>query len=128
MWKVLLVEDNSVTRSLLLEVLKNRAECRVATNGNDALKEYTASIDAKEPFDIILLDVMMPEVNGIDALNMIRMRENIDSKSGYTPVIILTAYTVLIESQIMSHYDAFIEKPIDSDELIKKMEELIDAK
>ncbi len=83
---ILLAEDNETSRFVLTEMLRQDGHAVVAvTNGKEALSEV-----AKTNFDLILMDVWMPEMNGIEATRKIRQ---VDSASNGSDIVFLTAYS-----------------------------------
>ena len=68
----LIADDNLANRTLLDHLLRQYGSCTFATNGLEAVKRYQHSWEEEQPFSVIFMDVMMPEMNGTDALRMIR--------------------------------------------------------
>jgi len=125
MWKVLVVDDNERNAELLVEVLDGRATCDVAANGEDALTAYNKSIESNSPYAVILLDIAMPGIDGLDVLKAIRKKEEnkgIQMGQG-TPVIMVTAYKEPFMDAFNKGCDDYVLKPIDPDRLIKKLDE-----
>ena len=125
MWKVLVVDDDFVNRKLLTAILNGRAKCDVAANGQEALEAYRYSLKQNTPYDIILLDIAMPDVNGIEVLKTIRkMEEENGVKFGEgIPIIMVTAYKEPFLQAFNKGCDDYILKPIDGEQLIVKIEE-----
>jgi CheY-like chemotaxis protein len=127
MWRVLVVDDDLSARRLMVEILKTRAQCDLAVNGREALLIFRNSVKARTPYDVILLDVQMPEIDGIEVLRQIRDDEE---KAGVifgegVPVIVVTAYREHFTQMFNLGCDDFIVKPVDAKALIQKMEEKI---
>ena len=80
--RILVVEDDETTRQVIMHILGNEYDIRVAENGRAALE----AID-HDSYDLVLLDVMMPQMNGIDALTRIREQYTLEQ----LPVILLSA-------------------------------------
>jgi CheY-like chemotaxis protein len=117
--RVLLVEDNPTNQrvvQLILETLG--AEITVANNGQEALDLYRA-----DGFDVILMDMQMPVMDGLTATRLIRAREQAEA-SPRTPVAMLTANTLDEHRQTASHAgaDLHIPKPITPESLILGIE------
>lgn len=116
---VLIVEDDTAILEVLVELLKFKGyNVRTAVNGVKGL----AAIEKKIP-NLLLLDIMMPEMNGFELLKRIRSKQ----KTELLPVIILTA-KVDLESQITGlslGADDFIVKPFEFDVLDLKIKNLI---
>ena len=108
--RVLLAEDNEVNRQLAIILLTGvGAQVQVAVNGRQALEMVLA---AEPRFDLVLMDIQMPELDGYQATWLIRE----DPRFGELPVIALTAHAMLAERQKMlaAGMNDFIIKPIDS--------------
>ncbi len=73
--KILVVEDEFVSRTILTKILSAQGECHVAVNGQEAVDACKIALDEGEPYDLICLDIMMPELDGQAALGQIRELE-----------------------------------------------------
>lgn len=115
--RILIAEDDVVSQKVLLKMLKERGyEADVAQNGIEVVQLYKAN-----KYDVILMDVQMPEMNGLEATDIIRSME----KSGeHIPIIALTAYTLKGDREffLMKGMDEYIAKPFDMDELYRTLE------
>ena len=125
MWKVLVVDDNEKNAELLVEILSGKAQCDVRNNGEDALSAYNRSIEMNTPYDVLLLDIAMPGLDGLDVLRVIRAKEEARKiKIGRgIPVIMVTAYKEPFMDAFNKGCDDYILKPIDPDQVIKKIED-----
>jgi CheY-like chemotaxis protein len=104
--RVLVVDDNKVIRELVTRQLaKLGAESETAIDGKDALEKL-----ANEKFDVVLMDVQMPEMDGITATQEIRRQEQ--SHGQHTLIIALTGHGSRIEC-IEAGMDDFIAKPMN---------------
>ena len=74
--KILIVDDDISTRQLLHAIVMNFATCDLAVDGKEAVDFVAQAIEKKEIYDIIFLDIMMPELNGHEALLEIRKLED----------------------------------------------------
>ncbi len=112
-WKILLVDDEEEFVTALAERLELRGlEASIATSGGDALKR----IDADEP-DLVVLDVLMPGLGGLDVLDQIRKTDP------QIKVILLTGRGSAEEDDQSVPLGAFdyLIKPVNIDDLIQKM-------
>ncbi|HSD08449.1 response regulator [Flavobacterium sp.] len=117
MFKVLIVEDNRINQLITKKTIeKNNYSCKVVDDGFMAL-----DILSKEDFDIILMDINMPLINGFETTRQIRAK-GID-----TPIIALTAFdkNEITDEAIMAGMNDIIVKPFDSVQLFKVMNCLI---
>ena len=73
--KTLLVEDDFTSRLLLQELLKPYGATHVAVNGKEAVLAVRAGMDAGDPYNLVCLDIMMPEIDGHQACTEIRSLE-----------------------------------------------------
>ncbi len=122
--RILLAEDNPVNQLVARKILtKIGYQVEIANNGKEAVEKYTAT---PHGFDLIFMDIQMPEMSGLEATGEIRewentMKDNEDSQLR-VPIVALTAHAKK-EECIDSGMDDFIEKPIDKNaifEIIKK--------
>ncbi|MBT8338925.1 MAG: response regulator, partial [Desulfatitalea sp.] len=66
--RTLIVEDDPISSKILFNVLSRYGSCDVAANGNVAVKVFQRSLEETNPYHLICMDIMMPELNGQDAL------------------------------------------------------------
>ena len=123
--KTLIVEDEITSRVLLRAILKRYGAPQVAMNGREAVDAVRAAIQAGEPFDLICLDIMMPEMDGQQALKRIRQLEE---EAGITTerrakVIMTSAHADRdnVLEAIQSQCDYFLVKPIDGRALLDEL-------
>ncbi len=105
---ILLAEDNATNQFLVTSLLKKRGHEVVPTkNGREALAEYAAG-----KFDLIVMDVQMPEMNGLEAAAAIREMEQ--GTGAHIPILALTAHTLDGDRDrcLVAGMDAYIPKPI----------------
>ena len=106
--QVLIAEDNPANQQLILALLhKLGVKRKVASNGREALETVQA-----EPFDLVLMDVQMPEMDGLEATRWIR---SLGGGSGQVPVVALTAHTGEEHKEhcFQAGMDDFLTKPLD---------------
>ena len=117
--KVLVVDDNPVSRELIREVLEDSSR-RVleAENGEEALKKI-----ADEKPDIVLLDIQLPIYDGYEVLRRVRTILKLDK----LPVLAVTAYAMKedFEKALAAGFDAYITKPIDAAALRVQVEKIL---
>jgi CheY-like chemotaxis protein len=119
--RVLVVEDNAVNRKLAQRILEKRGfQVTLAVDGKQAL--LAAETDT---FDLILMDIQMPEMDGFEATAAIRKREQLAQK--HTPIIALTAHAMKEDRErcLSAGMDAYVTKPIRPDELFRTIHELL---
>ncbi len=112
---ILLVEDNILNQRVVTFSLKKyKHEVVIANNGVEAIEKFRES-----KFDVILMDIMMPVMDGIEATIKIREIERLDNIEGRTPIIALTANTMDNDRDKCISYgmDEFMAKPFDIEKL-----------
>ena len=126
--KTLIVEDDFTSRKLLQEILKHYGEADIAVNGVEAVDAMSTALEAKEPYDLICLDIMMPEMDGHSALREMRMLEEIRGipPSKRTKIVMTTALASM--KDVMAAYhgtcDAYLIKPIDKAKFLQELRNL----
>jgi two-component system chemotaxis response regulator CheY len=73
--KTLIVEDDFTSRLVLQELLRPYGQAHIAVNGTEAVLAVSTALKANEPYDLVCLDIMMPEMDGHEALTAIRALE-----------------------------------------------------
>ena len=73
--KILIAEDEFVSRTKLEKILSSYGECHVTVDGSEALLAFKAALETNEPYDLICLDILMPKMDGHEALQEIRKME-----------------------------------------------------
>jgi CheY-like chemotaxis protein len=127
---VLVAEDNEIN-ALLMRSLLNRLGHRVVitTNGEEALESWLAAESAGAPYDLVLMDIQMPKLDGIETTRQIRALEA-GQRARRTPVLALTANT-LIEDRYAcfeAGMDGFLVKPLDREKLADALAGLLAAR
>jgi PAS domain S-box-containing protein len=115
--KILLVEDDRINQLVIRDMLKQRGyEVKIAVNGYEALKFFK-----EEKFDIIFMDIQMPEMDGIEATIKIRQLENHENN---IPIIALTAYALKGDRErfLSIGMDDYISKPVTMEMLFKTID------
>jgi len=129
MWKILVVDDDFINRKLIKEMLGERAACDEASCGNEAILAYSHAVEKNEPYQVILLDVAMPDMDGIEVLKRIRLMEHdrgIPLGKGL-PIIMVAAFKKPFMKSFIEGCDDYILKPVNKEELLKKIEQKIRA-
>jgi two-component system, sensor histidine kinase and response regulator len=121
--RVLLAEDNPVNQTLIVCRLRQRGHSVVvAGNGREAVRAWL-----HEPFDLVLMDVQMPEADGFEATARIREAEK--GTGRHTPIIALTAHAMKGDRErcLTAGMDAYLGKPIRAEELFAVLDEVAGA-
>jgi len=118
--QILLVEDNAVNQLVALRLLeKNGHTVTVASNGRKAL----AALE-EQPYDLILMDVQMAEMNGWEATQAIREKEKTTGQ--HIPIVAMTAHAMKGDEErcLAVGMDAYLTKPIRGQELLAVLDEI----
>ena len=122
--RILIVEDDYTSRKILLKYLSDFGECEIATSGEEALTSFKAAIEKGKPFDLICLDIMLPEKDGFDVLASMReMEMKIPvGKEKKIKVIITTALDNRndIIRGFQSGCDSYMVKPLVREKLLRE--------
>jgi signal transduction histidine kinase/DNA-binding response OmpR family regulator len=119
--RILLAEDNKVNQALAIKMLEKRGyKVTVAVDGRQAVAAYE-----KESFDLILMDVQMPEMNGFEATAQIRQQEQDSNR--HIPIIAMTARAMKEDKEecLSAGMDAYVSKPFRIDELVEVIKGLV---
>jgi signal transduction histidine kinase/DNA-binding response OmpR family regulator len=122
--RILVAEDNAVNQRLVIRMLEKRGHRAVlAVDGRQAVDALN-----QESFDLVLMDVQMPEMDGLEATAIIREKEK---KSGkHQPIIALTAYAMTGDRErcLSAGMDAYLTKPIRPQELDQILESYVNRR
>jgi len=119
--RILLAEDNPINQRLATRILEGAGwTVAVAGNGRDAIGAFE-----REPFDLILMDVRMPEVDGLEAT--MRIREIEATAGGHIPIIAMTAHAMTGDREmcLRAGMDDYASKPINRDALFATIERVV---
>jgi CheY-like chemotaxis protein len=120
---ILVAEDNEINALLMRSLLGRLGHHAViTTNGEEALESWLSAKSAGSPYDLVLMDIQMPQLNGIDATQRIRQLEA-GQPGRRTAILALTANT-LVEDRYAcfeAGMDGFLIKPLDRDKLAEAL-------
>ena len=119
--KILLAEDNAVNQMLAVRLLEKRGHSvTVAQTGTLAVKAHES-----QPFDLVLMDVQMPEMDGLEATLAIRQREKMSGK--HIPIIAMTAHAMVGDRELClkAGMDGYVSKPLDVGDLFAVIDDLV---
>jgi two-component system chemotaxis response regulator CheY len=127
--KTLIVEDDFLARSLFSTLLSEYGVCHVAVNGQEALDAVGRAFDEGDSYDLICLDIMMPVMDGQEALLQLRRMEELRDIKGLemTKVIMVTAIDDsknIIKAFRQGQCEAYLSKPLDRNKLLGHIRDL----
>jgi CheY-like chemotaxis protein len=121
--RLLLAEDNPVNQKFALRVLQGAGHTvALAQNGREAVEQWHSG-----SFDLILMDVQMPEMDGLDATREIRVREAASGRR--TPIVAMTANAMAGDREICTEagMDGYVAKPVKREALFAEMARVLGA-
>jgi CheY-like chemotaxis protein/HPt (histidine-containing phosphotransfer) domain-containing protein len=121
--RILVAEDNVVNQKLAVRILEKRGHSvAVAGNGKDAMMTLE-----KERFDVVLMDVQMPKIDGLEATAIIREGER--TSGTHLPIVAMTAHAMAgdWERCLAAGMDAYVPNPLDAKRLFEAIDRLVNA-
>jgi two-component system sensor histidine kinase/response regulator len=119
--RVLLAEDNAINRRLAIRILEKRGHTVLAVD--DGVKALAALEQGH--FDVVLMDVQMPSMDGIEATAAIRKKEGATGR--HVPIVAMTAHAMSGDRQrlLMCGMDGYVSKPVHQEDLFEAIEEVL---
>jgi CheY-like chemotaxis protein len=121
--RVLLAEDNPINQKFAVRLLEGAGHSvAVANNGREAVER-----SGSEQFDIVLMDVQMPEMDGLEATRAIRAREGRVGGAGRIPIIAMTANAMMGDREmcLAAGMDGYVAKPVKKDVLFAEVDRIL---
>lgn len=126
--RILIAEDDLASRKVLYKFLSSYGECDITIDGIEALEAFMQAWDEGKPYDLICLDIMMPELDGVRTLKTIRDIENQKGveESKRVRIIMTTALndTDIVLGAFETGCEAYAAKPINMEKLEEVMKKL----
>ncbi|MFW5694230.1 MAG: response regulator [Alkalispirochaeta sp.] len=127
--RVLIVEDDFGSRRFLQSILRDRSRSDVVVDGQEAIDAFSLAWEENDPYRLVLLDIMMPNVDGHSALQEIRA---IEKRIGVQPAdqakVVMTTALEDPKNVVDAYYkggaDSYLVKPIDPEKLFQLIQEL----
>lgn len=123
--KILIVEDDTSLQDLMQLYLADFGACDTASNGIEAFEAVIQAIEAGRPYDLICMDVMMPQMNGLEAMKKIRQMEFQHFNNGLTSakIIMITAKDMAKDmvTAFNAGCEAYITKPFSREKLLEQI-------
>jgi len=122
----LVAEDDVTNRVLLQKFLSRFGQCDIAFNGKDAVNAIRAARQERQSYDLVCMDLRMPEMDGNKAIHEIRAQEA--AECVYNPVIIIVTTscsdTESIKGALLGPCNAYLVKPINTARLLDELKKL----
>ncbi|WP_027185811.1 response regulator [Desulfovibrio inopinatus] len=127
--RALVVEDDFTSRKLLQKILSPFGEVDIAVNGLEAIDAFKLALSEKRPYDLICMDIMMPEMDGQQALKQVRAieKERDIAPSDEVKVVMTTALDDpknVVEAYYKGGATSYVPKPIDKHMLLHLLRNL----
>lgn len=122
----LVAEDDATSRALLHRFLSRYGECSIAVDGEEAVRAVTAARLGHRNYDLICMDLRMPEMDGQAAIREIRRQEAAAGDEKAAKIIVTTAHADIksVISALLGRCNAYLVKPIDTAKLRAELKTL----
>ncbi len=123
--RMLIVDDEEIGRALMEDIFSKYGQFVSVSSGSDALKVYQKGIEKEKPFNIVLLDISLKDISGVEVLKKIK-KIDAGQENHKSTVIMVTAHSErnLVIGCIKAGCRAYFIKPLKQDAVDKKMTEL----
>ncbi|BCS87740.1 response regulator [Pseudodesulfovibrio sediminis] len=127
--KALIVDDDFYSRNMIHEILRQVARCDIAVDGEEAIEAFRRGLADHEPYDLICLDLLMPGLDGQQALREIRSleKEHGISQPDEAKIVVTTMLADEKETHdafFLGGATSYLVKPIDEDKLMDEIKSL----
>ena len=124
--RFLIVEDDFTSRLLLQRILASYGNCDIAVNGKEAVEAFDLAHQMGEPYSLICMDILMPEMNGQETLKLIREKEkNTGIDSSQEVKIFMTTVLESPKDVFEAYYQggcsSYLIKPVNRQQLITQL-------
>lgn len=123
---ILIADDDFMIRRIIKDILSPIGDCDVVTDGNEAIQAFRLAWEDNEPYDLICLDIMMPEMDGQEALQEIRRLEEEMGIESHKEVKVLMISALDDPKNVIQAYSkggatSYIVKPIEKERLLAEI-------
>jgi len=126
--RTLIVEDDFLSRTMMLKMMSKYGDCDITVNGCEAVEAFRTALDSEERYDLICMDIIMPNVDGFEALKNIREieKESNISEQNATKIIMTTSLHEgrKVAKAFQLGCDAYAGKPIDRDKFVNTLRKM----
>lgn len=125
----LIVEDDLISRLIIKEMLSTYCDCDIAINGEEAIVSFQLAHAGKRPYDLICMDIMMPGIDGQEALKRIReIEKEMEIPSSLEVKVIMTSALDDPRSVVQAFYKggatSYLVKPISKQKLMNEIRQM----
>lgn len=122
---ILIVEDDSTSQLVMSGLLKSYGQSSIARNGKEAVRMFSDKLARGERFDLVCMDIMMPEMDGQQALKKIRELESQQGITGLEGVKIIMTTALADSKSLMTAFreqcEAYIIKPVTREKIVEQL-------
>lgn len=126
--RILIVEDDLASRRFISKFLSSYGECDITVDGLEALEAFMIAHDEGEPYDLICLDIMMPNLDGEKTLKVIRDIERQKGIEDFNRVKVIMTTALNDTDRVFNAFDtgceAYASKPINTEKLVEVIKKL----
>ncbi len=124
--RILIAEDDFASRKFMLKFLTKYAEVDVTVDGQEAVGAFEIALEDGEPYDLVCLDVMMPNMDGLEALEAIRQLEGSFPNTKRARVIMTTALNEVnqVDKAFQLGCEGYAVKPINTEKFLMIMDKM----
>lgn len=126
--RILIVDDDLLGRIILRKLLGSRGDCDMAVNGREAVEAFRMAREENNPYDLICMDILMPEMDGVEALKTIRAYEEERGVFGQQRVKVIMITGKDDSKSVLTSFregcEGYVVKPVERENLEKQVKEL----
>jgi YesN/AraC family two-component response regulator len=122
--KILLIDDEPIALTKLELMLSNVGDCDKAVNGVQATEHFVRSIDENQPYDLVTIDIELPDITGLDLLTRFCELERKNSLPPSKKIMVTAHSKVDYVVKARDKCDAFLVKPLRKATLLEKIQEI----
>ena len=127
--RILIVEDDFGSRRYMQKLLSSFGECDVVVDGEEAVEAFRLAWEEHSPYDVVFLDIMLPKMDGQEALKRIRENERTIGVKPYDEVKVVITSVLEDPKNVIEAYhkggaNSYLVKPLEKDKLQIEMEKL----